>query len=207
VRFAFLARLIGRVMAAYALLVARTARLRGEVTTEPAVLAFWHEYNLAAVVVSLMRRREVPHASFSTRGFRGVVITTMLERLDVRVFPLPHDGADRAESRALAVRLGRLAADGLSPVVTPDGPFGPYRTAKPGALIVARAAGLPIVPWAVRCRPSFRLTRRWDRHVVPLPFSRIRVVEGAALQIGARERIGPSVARLQAALDDAASRG
>ena len=42
-------------------------------------------------------------------------------------------------------------------VVTPDGPFGPYRVAKPGALIVARASGLRVQPWAVHVRPALRI--------------------------------------------------
>lgn len=200
-RGVWLARLFGAALAAYARLVARTARFAGSVSTEQAVIAFWHEYNLAAVVIGVRMRRDAPHASFSTRGFRGLVVTTMLRRASgiVRVLPLPSE-ADRAGSRRLALRLASLAAEGWSPVVTPDGPFGPYRVAKPGALIVARESGLPIVPWHISVRPGLRLTRRWDRQVVPLPFSRITVREGPRIRVGPRERLGRRLDDLQAAL-------
>jgi lysophospholipid acyltransferase (LPLAT)-like uncharacterized protein len=91
-------------------------------------------------------------------------------------------------------------------VVSPDGPFGPYRQAKPGALIVAREAGVPLQPWAVAIRPPWRLRNRWDRHVVPLPFCRLRVEEAPTIRVGARQPLRPLLAELQAALDAVASR-
>jgi lysophospholipid acyltransferase (LPLAT)-like uncharacterized protein len=174
----------------------------GPVTREQVVLAFWHEFNLAAFCVSLKRRADLPHVSFSTRGFRGQVITTLLNRahLEVKVLPLPAE-TDRAGARDLALRMARLAARGASLVVTPDGPFGPERVAKPGTLIVARAAGLPIQPWAFRVRPAIRLTGRWDRHLVPLPFCRIRVIAGGPIHLAPREPLKPRLVELQRELD------
>jgi lysophospholipid acyltransferase (LPLAT)-like uncharacterized protein len=195
-----LARAIGVAMSWYVRLVAATSPVRGAIGREQVVLAFWHEFNLATVVVALAQRGDLPHASFSTRGFRGIVISVMLERLNVRVVPLPPEASDRAESLALAVRMARLARGGSSLVVTPDGPFGPYRSAKPGALIVARASGLPILPIAVEARPSLRL-RRWDRHVLPLPFSRLRVRTGPPIGVGKRQAIGPLLSVLEERLD------
>jgi lysophospholipid acyltransferase (LPLAT)-like uncharacterized protein len=193
-------------MALYLRFVARTSRFSGEVTRAPVVLTFWHEYNLAVFAVAVRMRGDLRHASFSTQGFRGAVVDAMLEHSTVplRILPLPPE-ADRAAGRAFALRLGELGEAGWSPIVTPDGPFGPYRVVKPGALIVARASGLPIQPWAIEARPLLRLPRRWDRHIIPLPFGRLRVVAGEPLTIGDRERLGPRVAELQSELDRIAS--
>jgi lysophospholipid acyltransferase (LPLAT)-like uncharacterized protein len=195
------ARLAGRAMALYVRLLARTCRIT-PFTTEQVVLAIWHGSNLATFAAAYRHRGRLPHASFSTRGPRGTVITTMFEALPtpVAVMTLP-DERNRQEGRRLALRLARLAEEGHSLVVTPDGPFGPYRKAKPGALIVARASGLPIVPIGMGVRPALHLHRRWDRQVVPLPFSRIRVVQGEPLQIGPREPIRPYLAALEAELN------
>jgi hypothetical protein len=168
------------------------------------VLAFWHEFNLALFVVAAARRGDLPHASFTTDTPRGTVIRTIFEtvaRGPLVVLALP-DEKDAAAARALARRLGDLGAEGYSLVVTPDGPWGPYRVAKPGALIVARQAGLPILPLAVQARPAFRLNRRWDRQLVPLPFSRIDLVVGETISLDARGPLRPVTAALQAALDD-----
>ncbi|MGH2489526.1 MAG: hypothetical protein ACRDFR_07915, partial [Candidatus Limnocylindria bacterium] len=162
-------------------------------TRAQAVLTFWHEYNLALFVVASARRGDLPHATFTTATRRGTVIRTLFQSLargQVAVLALPDEG-DAAAARGPARRLGELGASGYSPVVTPDGPWGPYRVAKPGALIVARHAGLPILPLAVRARPGLRLTRRWDRQLLPLPFSRLDLVAGEAIPVAQRAPLRP----------------
>jgi lysophospholipid acyltransferase (LPLAT)-like uncharacterized protein len=193
--------MIGRAIALYARLVGATARIAGDgVNRDPVVLAFWHEYNLVAAIAALRVRRHQHHVSFSTQTFRGQVMDSMLGALGAGSVPLPPEG-DRAGAARLTLDMARLGRDGASVVVSPDGPVGPYRQAKPGALIVAREAGIPIQPWAVVARPAVRLGRRWDRHVIPLPFCRLQVVEGAAIAVGARERLRPKLIELQAELD------
>jgi lysophospholipid acyltransferase (LPLAT)-like uncharacterized protein len=201
-----LAGVLGRLMAAYVRLVAATARMEGPRGTQAqVVLAFWHEYNFVAAVAAYRLRRGLPHVSFSTQTFRGEVMNAMLASIGAGSVPLPAEG-DRAEAARLSRELARLGRKGATVVVSPDGPEGPYRRAKPGALIVARESGLPLQPWAVRAQPSIRLRRRWDRHVVPLPFGRLRIVEAEPIHVGPREPIRPLLARLQAALDDVAAR-
>jgi lysophospholipid acyltransferase (LPLAT)-like uncharacterized protein len=188
-------------MAAYVRLVAATCRIQGRpVTGDQVVLAFWHEYNLAAAVAAWRTRRHRHHVSFSTQTFRGEVMNAMLAGLGSGFVALPAEDR-RAEAARLSLTLARLGREGATPVVSPDGPVGPYRRAKPGVLIVARESGLPIQPWAIVARPRLRLHRRWDHHVVPLPFSHLRVVEGNALHVDQRDRLRPRLAELQAELE------
>jgi lysophospholipid acyltransferase (LPLAT)-like uncharacterized protein len=193
-------------MAGYVRLVAATCRVHGAtVSQDQVVLAFWHEYNLAGAVAAWRLRRHQHHVSFSTQTFRGEVMSTMLAALDSGSVPLPAEG-QRSEAARLSLELARFGREGASPVVSPDGPFGPYRAAKPGALIVAREAGVPLQPWAIAVRPPWRLRGRWDRHVVPLPFCRLRVEEAPPIRVGKRQPLRPLLAELQAALDDVAAR-
>jgi lysophospholipid acyltransferase (LPLAT)-like uncharacterized protein len=201
-----LAWLLGTLLAAYVRLVAATCRVHGPpINAERVVLAFWHEYNLAAAVAAHRLRPDHRHVSFSTQTFRGQVMDAMLAGLGAGSVALPREG-ERSESARLARELARLGREGASPVVSPDGPFGPYRRAKPGALIVAREAGVPLQPWAVAVRPAIRLARRWDRHIVPIPFAHVRVEEGAPLGVPPRARLRPLHAALQAELDAATAR-
>jgi lysophospholipid acyltransferase (LPLAT)-like uncharacterized protein len=202
VRLAWLAWLVGMALALYLRLVVRTCRVIGHATRDQVVLAFWHEFNMLTFVVARKRRGDLPHASFSTSGFRGAVITSMLRNSGTRVevFELPPE-EDRAAGRAFTLRMARVAASGASLIVTPDGPFGPYRTGKPGALILARASGLPVQPWAMSVRPTVRLSGRWDRQLVPLPFSRIRIVEGERMKVPPREPVRGLVAVVEAELN------
>jgi len=73
---------------------------------------------------------------------------------------------------ALAAMAAALGAGGISAGVIVDGPRGPARMAKSGAVLLARATGLPIVPGTWWARPCLRF-RSWDRTMVPLPFARI----------------------------------
>ena len=199
---AWLARLLGTALALYLRLVLRTCRVIGPATRDQVVLAAWHEFNMLTFIVSRKRRGDLPHASFSTSGFRGVVITAMLKHSGTRVevFTLPPP-EDRAAGRAFALRMARTAESGASLIVTPDGPFGPYRVAKPGALILARASGLPVQPWAMSLRPAIRLRGRWDGQLLPIPFCRITVVEGQRIAVPPRQPVRRLVVEVEAELN------
>jgi lysophospholipid acyltransferase (LPLAT)-like uncharacterized protein len=207
VRFGWLARLFGRGLALYVRLVARTISVSGPpVRQDQVVFAIWHESNLVAAVAAYRLRPDHVHVSFSTRRFRGIVMNTLLRNLGWAAVTLPEPGKQTsAEATSVSRAMACLGAEGKSPVASCDGPLGPYRVAKPGVLIVARESGLPVLPWAVAVRPPLRLTRRWDRQLVPVPFCRLRVYEGELLRIGPRERIRPVLARLQAELDSVAA--
>ena len=130
-------------------------------------------------------------------------MNTMLRSFGAKVVTLPDEGrSTRTEAAAMAREMAALGRSGHVLVVSCDGPSGPYRVAKPGVVIVARESGLPIQPWAIASRPPFRLTNRWDRMIVALPFGRLRVFEGAVLEVGERDRIKPRLAELQARLDE-----
>lgn len=190
-RFAWLARLVARLIAAYVEILVRTCRFDGQLTADAGVVVIWHEANVTGLVAALMRRSALPHASFSTRGFRGIVITTLVEHFGGRVVPLPPE-EDRAAARSLSLLMARLATAGYSIGVTADGPFGPARVAKPGALLIARASGAPLITLAPGARPAIRLPR-WDRHIVPLPFARVWVVEGRRFAFEPRTPISRSL--------------
>ncbi|MGH7560494.1 MAG: lysophospholipid acyltransferase family protein, partial [Gemmatimonadales bacterium] len=65
---------------------------------------------------------------------------------------------------------------------TPDGPNGPRRAFKGGALLAAQRAGVPVVPLHADANRAWRL-RSWDRFLVPKPFARVRVVYGAPFEV------------------------
>ncbi len=199
---AWLARLVGGAIGWYLRLCAATSRFSGPpVNQGQIVFAIWHESNLVAATAAWHLRNEQRIVSFSTRGFRGIVMNAMLRSMGSGVVTLPDEGdSTRGEAGRLSLQLARIGKSGHTLVVSCDGPFGPYRVAKPGALLVAREAGLPIQPWAVAIRPALRLRGRWDRHLVPLPFSRMRVEEGEEIRVGPREKLKPLLARLQAEL-------
>ena len=82
-----------------------------------------------------------------------------------------HTGA-----RALRDYYQALVKDNVSPVITPDGPRGPRFKFKPGALLLSQMSGRPILPMAYAASRAWRI--KWDKFVIPMPFSRIVIAIG-----------------------------
>jgi hypothetical protein len=99
----------------------------------------------------------------------GDIIADTIERFGLRPVrgSTGHGGRDALDAMVVALGDGRTSAG-----VIVDGPRGPAGVAKPGAVQLGRATGLPIVPGAWCARPVWRF-RSWDRTMVPLPFARI----------------------------------
>jgi hypothetical protein len=89
-----------------------------------------------------------------------------------------------------ALRAGGAAA------FTPDGPRGPRRVFKPGALVAAQKARAQVVPIHAGASRRWRL-RSWDRMLVPKPFARVRIVFGVPFEV-APEDAGLAAARERA---------
>lgn len=84
--------------------------------------------------------------------------------------------------RGSSSRLGREAASALVDVqraghdigITPDGPRGPCYDMKPGAIIVPRRTGAPLLLVGGEFESAWQL-RSWDKFYLPRPFSRVRM--------------------------------
>jgi lysophospholipid acyltransferase (LPLAT)-like uncharacterized protein len=92
------------------------------------------------------------------------------------------------QSGALALRdMQAMMKRGYSIVTTADGPRGPIYEIKPGAIVMARIGGVPVVPIACAASRVWELPR-WDKFMIPLPFCRV------VLAIGKPYTIPPGVA-------------
>lgn len=70
--------------------------------------------------------------------------------------------------------LIRKISEGEIGGILADGPLGPSRVAKMGSILIARDAGVPLIPvvWGTnRCW----IMNSWDRYMVPKPFARISI--------------------------------
>ena len=87
-------------------------------------------------------------------------------------------------------------------MIAPDGSTGPPHEFKPGAIMLARLSGSPVVPISFACSRGVHL-RTWDRLLVPLPFSRIALEVGEPIELEpmlAMSESPETVERLGAAL-------
>jgi len=65
-----------------------------------------------------------------------------------------------------------LLKKGDSVAITPDGPLGPPEKIQSGVILLAKYAGVPIIPWNYESLSQWRL-ESWDKHKIPKPFTSI----------------------------------
>jgi lysophospholipid acyltransferase (LPLAT)-like uncharacterized protein len=91
-------------------------------------------------------------------------------------------GASGQDGGRAFVGMKKMLESGVSVGVAVDGPLGPYGKIHDGALHLARMTGHPIIP--IKAVPSCAVKlKTWDRTVLPLPFSRVRIESGKPLRV------------------------
>jgi lysophospholipid acyltransferase (LPLAT)-like uncharacterized protein len=134
------------------------------------VAAFWHE-RLGLMPMLWMKLRRLDPAQrghvLVSQHRDGRLIGSVMRRFRVdAVF-----GSSRRGGAAGVLAALPLLERGEHLIMTPDGPRGPRREAKPGVAQIAALAGVPVLPCAGQTSRRIVL-RSWDRMVVPLPFGR-----------------------------------
>ncbi|HQR03820.1 MAG: DUF374 domain-containing protein [Proteobacteria bacterium] len=160
-----LRRQLARLGPALFFLLARTWRLRvtGGLPPEPAVVAFWH--GLMLPVWKHFEGRQATALVSQSRD--GGLLTDLLRRWGYTVIRGSSSRGNKAAWAELvaAARCSRV-------LITPDGPRGPARRLKAGAVVAAHRAGVPLYLCRVRCAAAIRGTH-WDRFLIPLPFAAV----------------------------------
>jgi lysophospholipid acyltransferase (LPLAT)-like uncharacterized protein len=142
---------------------------------EPVLGALWHQGLLVAAYRWRGRGVAVP----VSQSRDGELIDAVLQRLGFAESPR---GSSSRGASALLRALVRLTRAGTVVAILPDGPRGPARSAKPGAVAVAAMTGAGLVPVGVAARPALRFGS-WDRTLLPLPFARVHCVYGSPLRV------------------------
>lgn len=140
----------------------------------PAIYVIWH----GRLLPGAFHYRKQRLATLISRNRDGDYIADMIERWGYRVI---RGSSSRGGAAALRQIVQALEA-GTSVALTPDGPRGPRQRMKLGPLQAARLAGVPIVTaTAGAVRAAY--FGRWDRFLVPAPFTWIPVALGEPLYV------------------------
>ncbi len=136
----------------------------------PVILACWHQWILPAVYV---HRDQGVVAIVSQHG-DGEYMTRVLDNLGFG--RTARGSSTRGGSQGLKDLL-RAIKDGHIIAFTPDGPKGPPKKVKRGAIVAAQMSGAAIFPLAVGGKRQWR-AGSWDGMVVPKPFAKITLKYG-----------------------------
>jgi lysophospholipid acyltransferase (LPLAT)-like uncharacterized protein len=133
--------------------------------------AYWHQHH---VLCSTEVRRWIGRGFKACFLISGSVDGEVPERI-ARAWGAEVIRGSANESGALALRdQHAMMKSGYSIVTTPDGPQGPQHELKTGVMLMARIGGVPIVPVACAADRAWFLNR-WDRFMIPKPFSRVAI--------------------------------
>jgi lysophospholipid acyltransferase (LPLAT)-like uncharacterized protein len=191
--------LIGRTIRFEADGLAVFDQLRNEGRTP--ILAFWHDRIFLATYY--FRNRAI--VVISSQSFDGECMARLIQRLGYGAI---RGSSSRGGGRAL-VEMIRAMRGGLTTGFTVDGPRGPRHVAKPGAVMLAKKTGNPVVPFTVEPAQCWTLGS-WDKMQIPRPFTRARVIVADPIYVpsdASDDLMAAKLAEVQAALDRLSSTG
>jgi lysophospholipid acyltransferase (LPLAT)-like uncharacterized protein len=158
---------------------------------------YWHQHQLFCIKHLLSLRSIGVKLGFlispSVDGELGAMLVRSVGAEVIRGSST-HTGA-----RALRDYYQALAHENVSPAITPDGPRGPARKFKPGAVLLAQLSQRPIIPMAYAASRAWKI--KWDRFVIPKPFSRIALVVGEPVYV-AKGLDAAALERLQIEMEE-----
>lgn len=135
---------------------------------------YWHQHQLfGARYLVEQRSRGLQVGWLISPSVDGELGAMMVRRFGGHVI---RGSSTATGARALKDYYEALVKHGVSPVITPDGPRGPRFQFKPGAILLAQMSGRPILPIAYAASRAWLI--KWDKFVIPVPFSRIAIAVG-----------------------------
>lgn len=147
---------------------------------------YWHQHHV--LCSSLIRQ-------WIRRGFRACFLISSSVDGDVPERIAQSWGAEvirgsANQTGALVLRdMQQMMKRGVSVVTTADGPNGPAREFKVGAVLMARIGGAPMVPLGCAANRAWYLNR-WDDFMIPKPFARVVLAIGEPITVPAGTSIG-----------------
>lgn len=149
----------------------------------PLVFAAWHGMTMMLVGFFANHYDLSRIVLLMPDDWRGAALNIFASKLGAEPFPMDlKSKANMATARRLATLVRRVRG-GRGCYITPDGPDGPAYIVKPGVAYIAQKAKALIVPVGAYARHGYRLNR-WDRYILPYPFSRISVAIGEPMKVG-----------------------
>lgn len=137
------------------------------------ILAFWHGQMIPFVQYFL----NSGFYTFASPHRDGDYVARMMEGMGQKALRTSLRDVQIGE----LVKGLKLAREGETLVVTPDGPVGPRMVAKPGIIKISRRTQLPILP-AAGLATSAHFFSSWDRYCFPFPFGKIMLNFGAPIR-------------------------
>lgn len=156
----------------YLWLLSKTCKIRiiNEEDTDinNSVIGFWHGDSFPMYL--LMKKWEGLNISaVTTSDFRGDYIENIMKGFNITPIRLPNGMGARRGINEIIDKAKK--DDSLSVCFAIDGPLGPYHSPKKMVFHIAHFCGKKYVGLQIDIRGKYVVNSRWDKYVIPLPFS------------------------------------
>ena len=141
------------------------------------IYTFWHD----RVFLSTYFWRNRGIVVMTSQSFDGEYIARFIQRLG---YGAARGSSTRGGIGAL-VEMIRLMKAGQPTGFTLDGPKGPRYIAKPGATLLAKKTGAPVLPFCITPAKYWTINS-WDKFQIPRPFTRALLDIAPPLFVAAR---------------------
>ncbi len=163
----------GKLAPALVDLLMRSIRVRANAeldTSQNAIYIFWHGKMLGG----WFALRKLKPGALVSMSKDGELLSQLLYGWNYNLFR----GSSSAGGKEALNDLSVFVSKGNSAVITPDGPRGPARYVKNGALLLSYKNGIPIVPVKVEYSSKKTLEKSWDKFEIPYPLAECSITFG-----------------------------
>jgi lysophospholipid acyltransferase (LPLAT)-like uncharacterized protein len=142
------------------------------VTWHQRMFYFFHDFSSRGIIMMISRSKDGDYANAVAlrKGFQSV-----------------RGSRIRDGHKAMYELIRRLSQGGHTAGMMGDGPIGPARILKGGAVMLAEKTGKPVIPMMYGARRAIVL-KSWDRYILPAPFTDIVVMHGNPVYVPANAR-------------------
>lgn len=143
-------------------------------SNKPVVYVFWH-----GQLFGLIKYMASPQIFImASRSKDGQLLASILKKF---TFGIVYGSSNKQPVRAL-VNAIKVMKEGNSMAFAADGPKGPYRHLKPGAIFCAKKLNAPIIPIAVGIQKGWKF-KSWDQFILPKYFSKCILLSGTPIYL------------------------
>jgi lysophospholipid acyltransferase (LPLAT)-like uncharacterized protein len=133
-----------------------------------AVIAFWHQYMLAGWFIN---RKIQNSTALISRSKDGDILASIVEHWGIK--QIRGSSSDKG-SKVLQMMIESIHDDNTI-LITPDGPRGPAKFPKPGAVLGAQRSGKSLILCRIQYSLAYMFKKSWDQFLLPLPFTTVYI--------------------------------
>ncbi|NVM01289.1 MAG: tetraacyldisaccharide 4'-kinase [Candidatus Helarchaeota archaeon] len=141
---------------------------------EGCIPVFWH----GEMMIPMMYHTDKGFYVLVSRHRDGEIIARILKGLGYNLIR----GSSTKGGKKVFLEMVSLLRVNNVVAVTPDGPRGPYRKFKIGAVSLAQKSGCPIIPIFI-CAKNRKVLKSWDKFIIVKPFSKCVISYGEPIYI------------------------